>query len=67
LLVPKTAVVTTSERTFVIRARDGHAEWVDVKKGAADGDLIEVLGNLHAGDQVLRRGSDEVREGSSLK
>jgi multidrug efflux pump subunit AcrA (membrane-fusion protein) len=67
LLVPRTSVVTTSERTFVIRDRDGHAEWVDVRKGAADGDLIEVLGSLHAGDRVLRRGSDEVREGTALK
>ena len=30
LFVPKTSVVTTTERTFVIRDRDGHAEWVDV-------------------------------------
>jgi membrane fusion protein, multidrug efflux system len=67
LFVPKTAVVSTSERTFVVRARDGKAEWVDVKKGAADGDLIEVFGNLHGGDQVLRRGSDEVREGSPVR
>jgi RND family efflux transporter MFP subunit len=66
LLVPKTAVVTTSERTFVIRARDGRAEWVDIRKGAADGDIIEVFGNLHAGDQILRRGSDEIREGAPL-
>ena len=28
---------------------------------------IEVIGNLHAGDRVLRRGSDEVRDGTSLK
>jgi RND family efflux transporter MFP subunit len=67
LLVPRTSVVTTSERTFVIRDRDGRAEWVDVKKGAADGDLMEVLGSLHAGDLVLRRGSDEMREGTALK
>ena len=66
LLVPRTAVVSTSERTFVIRARDGKAEWVDVKKGAPDADLIEVQGNLRAGDQVLRRGSDEVHEGAVL-
>ena len=66
LLVPKTAVVATSERTFVIRAHAGRAEWVDVKKGAADGDLIQVFGNLQAGDQVLRRGSDETRDGSPL-
>ena len=51
LFVPKTSVVTTTERTFVIRDASGHAEWVDVKKGAADGDLVEVIGNLKAGDR----------------
>ena len=66
LFVPKTAVVTTTERTFVVRDRDGRAEWVDVKKGAADGDLVEVLGNLQAGDMVVRRATDELREGAPL-
>jgi RND family efflux transporter MFP subunit len=66
LLVPKTSVVTTTERTFVVRDRDGHAEWVDVRKGVADGDLIEVLGSLKAGDQVVRRATDEIREGDAL-
>jgi RND family efflux transporter MFP subunit len=66
LFVPKTSVVTTTERTFVIRDRSGRAEWVDVKKGAADGDLIEVSGTLAAGDRVVRRGTDELRDGMSL-
>jgi RND family efflux transporter MFP subunit len=66
LLVPKTAVVTTAERTFVIRGRNGKAEWVDVKKGAADGDLIEVIGNLEAGDLVVRHATDEIRDGATL-
>jgi RND family efflux transporter MFP subunit len=66
LFVPKTSVVTTTERTFVIRARSGHVEWVDVKKGAADGDLVEVSGALAAGDRVVRRGTDEVRDGTPL-
>ena len=67
LFVPKTSVVTTTERTFVIRNRDGRVEWVDVKKGTADGDLIEVSGALRAGDKVVRRGTDELREGTPLK
>ena len=46
LFVPQTSVVTTTERTFVIRDQNGHAEWVDVKKGVTEGDLVEVLGNL---------------------
>ena len=66
LLVPKTAVVTTAERTFVIRGRNGKAEWVDVKKGAADGDNIEVIGSLEAGDLVVRRATDELRDGAPL-
>jgi hypothetical protein len=59
-------VVTTTERTFVIRNSDGRAEWVDVKKGAAEGDLIEVIGNLRAGDMVVRRATDELREGAAI-
>jgi RND family efflux transporter MFP subunit len=65
LVVPKTCVVTTTERTFVVRVRNGRVEWVDVVKGAADGDLIEVSGNLHAGETVVRRATDEIREGSA--
>jgi len=66
LFVPKTSVVTTTERTFVIRNKDGHAEWVDIRKGAVEGDLIEVLGDLKAADRVVRRATDEIREGSTL-
>ncbi len=68
LLVPPTAIVTTTERTFVIRVRsDGRAEWVNVRRGAIAGDLVEVLGDLTAGDMVVRRGSDEIREGTRLQ
>jgi membrane fusion protein (multidrug efflux system) len=67
LFVPKTSVVTTTERTFVIRSRNGRAEWVNVTKGAADGDLVEVAGNLQAGDLLVRRATDEIREGVPLQ
>ncbi|HUO32782.1 MAG TPA: efflux RND transporter periplasmic adaptor subunit [Bryobacteraceae bacterium] len=66
LFVPKTSVVATTERVFVIRSKNGRAEWVDVKKGITDGDMIEVSGALEAGDMVVRRGTDEIHEGASL-
>ena len=66
LLVPKTSVVTTTERTFVIRDRNSRAEWVDVRKGTADGDVIEISGDLKAGDLVVQRANDEIREGAKL-
>ncbi|MDE3198620.1 MAG: efflux RND transporter periplasmic adaptor subunit, partial [Acidobacteriota bacterium] len=67
LFVPKTSVVTTTERTFVIRSRNRQAEWVDVRKGVAEGDLVEILGNLSAGDSVVRRATDEIREGAAIQ
>jgi membrane fusion protein, multidrug efflux system len=67
LLVPKTSVVTTTERTFVIRDRNGRAEWVDVRKGTADGDLVEVAGDLKVGDLVVQRANDEIREGDTTR
>ena len=66
LFVPASSVVTTTERTFVIRDRSGRAEWVNVRKGSSDGDLMEVMGELHPGDKVVRRGTDELRDGSLL-
>ena len=66
LLVPLTSVVATSERMFVIRVKDGAAEWVDVKRGPAHGDLVEVVGPLAEKDLVLRRGTDEIRQGTRI-
>jgi RND family efflux transporter MFP subunit len=66
LLVPPTSIVTTTERTFVIRVDNGVAHWVNVSRGARVGDLIEVFGALKDGDTIVRRGTDEIREGSKV-
>jgi hypothetical protein len=66
LFVPKTSIVTTTERTFVVRSQNGRAEWVDVRKGVAEGNLEQVLGDLKPGDLVVRRATDELREGTPL-
>jgi membrane fusion protein, multidrug efflux system len=67
LLVPKTSVVITTERMFVIRDRNGRAEWIDIRKGTADGDLVEVAGDLKVGDLVVQRANDEIREGDTIR
>lgn len=67
LFVPRTAAATTTERTFVVRVRDGVAEWVDVRRGAAMDDLVEVFGDLKPGDQVAVRATDELRAGTRVR
>jgi membrane fusion protein, multidrug efflux system len=66
LLVPPTSVVTTTERVFVIRNNNGRAQWVDVRRGPTVGNLVEVSG-LRPGDEIVERGTDEIRDGSELK
>jgi membrane fusion protein, multidrug efflux system len=66
LFVPTSAVARTTEAIFVVRIRDGNAEWVNVQTGEPDGKLIEVFGDLHAGDAVAARGTDELRSGTQV-
>ena len=66
LLVPTGSVATTTGRTFVIRVRNGRTEWIDVKTGLSSGPLVEVFGELRAGDQVAVHGTDELRAGTEV-
>ena len=67
LLVPPTSIVTTTERVFVIRKENGRARWVDVRKGSTVGNLVEVEGDLKPGDEIVQRGTDEIRDGTKLQ
>ena len=66
LFVPPSAIAVTTERTFVVRIRNGSVEWVDVKRGVSLGDLVEVFGDLAENDLVATRGTDELRAGAKV-
>lgn len=67
LFVPASAVASDLERTFVIRVRNDHTKWVDVKAGATSGRLVEVFGGLKEGDDVAVRGTNELPSGIRVK
>lgn len=66
LFVPVSSVATDLQRTFVIRVREGKAEWVDVTTGVTADGKMEVFGALQAGDTVLKNATDSVRPGTSV-
>jgi membrane fusion protein, multidrug efflux system len=66
LLVPPTSVVTTTERTFVITSLNGKAHWTNVRKGPAFGDQVAIRGEIKPGEKVVKRASDEIREGTPI-
>lgn len=66
-ILPKSAVVTSTEKVFVITIVNNHAKWVDVQKGFTSKDLMEVYGDLKDGDQVVTIATDEIRDGQPVK
>jgi membrane fusion protein (multidrug efflux system) len=67
IILPKTAVATSTEKVFVIKVVNHKAEWVNVKKGIEADGRIEVYGDIKPGDQVVKLASDEIRDGSTVK
>ena len=67
LFVPSGSVASTTDRVFVVRVRNGRTEWVDVKTGLASGPLVEVFGGLQSGDEIIARGTDEMRPGTEVR
>ncbi|RYJ44818.1 Efflux transporter, RND family, MFP subunit [Flavobacterium beibuense] len=66
-VVSKSAVVTYSEGTFVVKSVNGKAHRVAVKKGRTEGDKVEIYSDsLSTDDKLVKLASEEIREGTAL-
>ncbi len=67
IAVHRDALILRAERisVFVVGADDA-AKQIDVELGAADGDLIEVIGAIKAGDRIVIRGGERLRDGQKV-
>jgi membrane fusion protein (multidrug efflux system) len=61
--VPKSAVVTSTEKKYVLLVKSGRIVKVDVTSGNESGRSTEIFGNLAKGDSVISEANDEIREG----
>jgi membrane fusion protein (multidrug efflux system) len=67
LRVPKSAVLTSTERKYVLTIKDGKVHQVDVSTGNETADKIEVFGSLQPGDEIIVNPTDEIREGTAAR
>jgi multidrug efflux pump subunit AcrA (membrane-fusion protein) len=65
--VPRSAVVTSTERKYVIAVRDGRTVKIDVATGNETADKIEVTGDLRVGEEVIAHANDEMQEGLAIR
>jgi len=63
LVVPKSAVVTSTERKYVLVKKNNTLTKVDVTTGNESIDQIEIFGQVKPGDDVVVKANDEINEG----
>lgn len=66
-VVPKTAVVTSSEGTFVIVVADHKTSRLPVQKGRVLEDRVEVFGAISDSTQLVKLATEEIPDGTSVK
>ena len=55
------------EKCFVIKVdANKKAHWISVQKENKIKDKVEVYGDLKEGDAVIKQGSDEIKNGSTI-
>jgi len=63
LVVPKSAVVTSTERKYVLLVKNGKAVKADVITGSTTASSVEIFGSVQEGDKVIQNANDEIKEG----
>jgi membrane fusion protein (multidrug efflux system) len=66
-IIPKKAMLDTSEGLFVLKVVDNKIVKVGVKKGRETDDKLEVFGDLTEGDKLVAEPSEEMHEGMPIK
>jgi len=65
-VVPKPAVLQSTQGTFLLRVMEGKVEWVQVQLGRETPKKVEVFGPLHKQDTLVAEASEELLNGSSI-
>jgi RND family efflux transporter MFP subunit len=66
-VVPKSAVVNSTEGVFMIKVADKKTQRMEVTKSRETDSLVEVFGNFHPGDVFVKRGTEELRNGAVIR
>ncbi|MDR6805699.1 RND family efflux transporter MFP subunit [Dyadobacter sp. BE34] len=65
--VPRTAVLNSTQGTYVIKVVDKRAVWVPVKTGSSSTEKTEIFGDVKEGDVLVKVANEEIRDNSDLK
>nr|WP_295928433.1 efflux RND transporter periplasmic adaptor subunit [uncultured Dyadobacter sp.] len=65
--VPRSAVLNSTQGTFVIKVVENRAVWVPVTTGSSSTEKTEIFGDVKEGDVLVKVANEEIRDNSDLK
>ncbi len=64
--VPNTAIVTTTERKYVVIVKNNKASLVDISEGNKENDTTEIFGKLEHAEKIVADANYTIEEGQTL-
>ncbi|WAC14365.1 efflux RND transporter periplasmic adaptor subunit [Dyadobacter pollutisoli] len=65
--IPKSAVLNSTQGTYVIKVVDQKAVWVPIKTGTSSDDKTEIFGDIKEGDTIVKIANEEIRDNAEVK
>ncbi|USG66890.1 efflux RND transporter periplasmic adaptor subunit [Brevibacillus ruminantium] len=66
LIIPREAIISREAQDYVYIVEDDRAKMVAVKRGESDGERVEILEGLSAGESVVIKGQNTLTDGSGV-
>ncbi|UIR54831.1 efflux RND transporter periplasmic adaptor subunit [Sphingobacterium sp. SRCM116780] len=66
-VVPQSALLRSSQGTFIIKVEKGKTIWVPVQTGISSGDRISIFSSLSLQDTLISNATEEIRNGAVMK
>lgn len=67
LVVPKSAVLNSTRGVYLLKVNSNQVSWLPIKPGRSDSEQTEVYGDFQEGDVIIKKASEEIRDGSTVK
>ena len=65
-VVPQSTVITSTEKKYVIKVEDHKAQLIDISTGNEEKGMIEIFGNLKAGDSLIVKANEDIKQGEAI-
>ena len=65
-IVPSSAIVTSTEKKYVIAVESGKTKFIPVKEGVTDNGKTEVYGNFSGNEVPIKKANDQIKEGETF-